>query len=304
MKLLWREPLVYFLLLSSVIFAESFLSEQPLDDPQQILVDRASLLRFIQQKTKAMDGTVLLRSFDEMSAAKRQQWISAYIRQQALYREAQALGLGDNDPVIESRLIQKLEFFTQQYGEQALNVSAAQLQNYYRENQKNYYIEPFATFTHVFFNAQSRGEKEARELALAKRRELNQRQVSFAEGIKHGERFPYHVNYVERTPAFVASHFGESLAAKVFDAALISDQWRGPYQSAYGSHVILLSRLQPGRYPALAEVQDQIYQDLQRQQVRLSLERAYETIIKRYAVRIDADLVGFDAELMPAAGPL
>ena len=135
MKLLWREPLVYFLLLSGVIFALSLLTEEPVDDQQQIVVDRVSLLRFIQQKTKTMDRAVLLRSFDEMSPAKRQQWISAYIRQQALYREAQALGLDDNDPVIESRLIQKLEFITQQYSEQALKISAAQLQDYYNDER-------------------------------------------------------------------------------------------------------------------------------------------------------------------------
>jgi hypothetical protein len=227
-----------------------------------------------------------------MPEAKRQQWISAYIRQQALYQEARALGLGDNDPVIEGRLIQKLEFISQQYGEPTPDLNAAQLQDYYSKNRQDYYLEPFATFTHVFFSSQSHGEKAAGQLALEKRRELNAHQVSFSQGIKHGERFPYHVNYVERTPAFVASHFGEPLAAKVFDTALVSGQWRGPYEAPYGSHVILLSRLQPGRYPSLDEVGERVYQDLQRRQLRENLDQVYQTIIDRYSVRVADDLAG------------
>ena len=33
---------------------------------------------------------------------------------------------------------------------------------------------------------------------------------------RHGDRFPYFVNYVERDPQFVRSHFGAPMAEQVF----------------------------------------------------------------------------------------
>jgi len=290
MKAFLKEPLVYFLLIGGVIFSLSSFFEESYDDAQEIVVDRATLLRYIQQKTKALDQTQLVRSFETMPDAKRQQWIDAYVREEALYREGQALGLGKDDPLIKARVIQKLEFITQEYSEAVLKVSDAQLEAYFDTYKKDYYIEPFVTFTHVFFNRESHGDEIAHTLAVEKLKALNENKVPFAEGIQHGDRFPFHVNYVERTPDFIASHFGDTMSEAVFDFLVAEETWRGPYVSAYGSHVILVSRLEPGRDPDLTEVVSQVYQDAQRQQMTAGLEKAYQSIIDTYTVKRSEDL--------------
>jgi len=282
MKAFLKEPLVYFLLIGGVIFSISSFFEESYEDAQEIVVNRASLLRYIQQKTKAIDQTRLVRSFETMPDAKRQQWIEAYVREEALYREGQALGLGKDDPLIKGRVIQKLEFITQEYSEAVLKVSDAQLEAYFDTHKQDYYVEPFVTFTHVFFNRELHGDEIAHTLAVEKLKALNENNVPFAEGIQHGDRFPFHVNYVERTPDFIASHFGNTLSEQVFDFSITEETWRGPYVSAYGSHVILVSRLEPGRDPELTEVVSQVFQDAQREQVNEGLEQAYKSIIETY----------------------
>ena len=126
-------------------------------------------------------------------------------------------------------------------------------------------------------------------------KELNLKKVSFSEGLQHGDRFPYHVNYVERTPDFVASHFGQSMADNVFSIPVSSSspdsqQWKGPFESPYGYHLVMISRREAGRYPALADVVGQVHQDAQRKQIRQNLDKTYQAIIDTYQVQLSEEL--------------
>ncbi len=296
MKIFFKEPLVLFLLIGGLFFAAfNFFGDSGFDDSKTIVVDRVSLLRFMQLKTKAVDQKLLLRSFDALPEDKLQKLIADYVREEALYREAQAIGLDKNDPVIKGRVLQKLEFITQEYSEAVLKVNDEQLEKYFEDHKQDYYIEPYVTFTHVFFDRESHGDALANKLAVAKLQELNKNKTSFSEGLQHGDRFPFHVNYVERTPDLISSHFGEPMSKQIFAIPLaeISNTegvWRGPYTSAYGLHLIMVSRLEEGRFPKLVEVVSQVHQDAQRQQTRKSLEDAYQAIVETYTVELSADL--------------
>ena len=68
----------------------------------------------------------------------------------------------------------------------------------------------------MFVDAERRSRDEAFGLAKATLAELNEQQVPFSDAPRHGDRFPYFVNYVERDPQFVASHFGAPMAEQVF----------------------------------------------------------------------------------------
>ena len=296
MKIFFKEPLVLFLLIGSLFFAAfNFLGGSGFDDNKTIVVDRVSLLRYLQLKTKAVDQNLLLRTFDAMPEDKRQKLIADYVREEALYREAQAIGLDKNDPVIKGRVLQKLEFITQEYSEAVLKVDDEQLEKYFDNHKNDYFIEPSVTFTHVFFNRESHGDELANKLAVEKLRELNKNETPFAESIQHGDRFPFHVNYVERTPDFISSHFGEPMSQQIFAFSMAENSnktgvWRGPYTSTYGFHLIMVSRLEEGRFPKLGEVVSQVYQDAQHQQTRKSLDDAYQAIVETYTVELSADL--------------
>jgi len=287
MKVILKEPLVYFLLLSGLLFFFTSFFQQESDNSQEIVVDRASLLGYIQQRTKVAEQDKLIKMFDKMPTDKRTGWINAYVREEALYREAQALRLDENDPIIKGRVIQKLEFITKEYSEAILNVTNENLEQYFEKNKQDYYIEPYVTFTHVFFNRGSRTEQELLLLASDKLSELKGNNVPFSQGSQYGERFPYHVNYVERTPDFIASHFGQTMSDEIFRLKTIDDTWQGPFKSEYGAHLIMVNRIEKGRFPSLTDVSEQVYQDVQREQIQRNLEGSYKAIIDTYSVRVE-----------------
>ncbi len=295
MKRILKEPLIYFLLIGGLFFlAFDYFGPSYTDDEQTITVDRKSLLRFMQQKTKAVDQRKLISAFDNLDEDKRQKLIDAFVREEALFRESKALGLHKGDPIIKNRAIQNLEFITQDYSEAVTKVTDEQLEKYFDENKDNYYVEPFVTFTHVFIDSESNGNETARKSAADLLIALNKNNVSFSEGMQHGERFPYHVNYVERTPDFIASHFGKPMADEIFAIPFTNtsdeQEWQGPFESPYGFHLIMLSRREEGRYPELVDVAGQIYQDAQREQIRENLDKTYQTIIDTYQVELSDDL--------------
>ncbi len=287
MKVILKEPLVYFLMLSGLLFFVTTFFQQDSDDSQEIVVDRASLLGYIQQKTKVVEQDKLIKMFEKMPEDKRADWINAYVREEALYREAQALRLDENDPIIKGRVIQKLEFITKEYSETILKVTNENLEQYFEKNKQDYYIEPFVTFTHVFLNRENRTKQEILLLAIEKLRELKENNVPFSQGAQYGERFLYHVNYVERTPDFIASHFGQTMSDKIFALKTIGDTWQGPFVSKYGIHLVMVNRMEKGRFPSLSDVSAQVYQDVQREQIQRNLERSYKAIIDTYSVKVE-----------------
>lgn len=282
MKAILKEPLVYFLLISGLLFtlAQQDNTDQ---DAQHIVVDKASILSYIQQKSKLAGKDQVLALYQSLSKERKQAWIDAYVREEALYREAMALKLDDNDPIIKGRVIQKLEFISKEYSEAVLTVSDANLEAYFAENKQDYFIEPSVTFTHVFISKQHhQGNLQA--LAEQRLQELNNNKVGFNEGARLGDRFPYHVNYVEKSPGFIASHFDKNMADSIFAVQQTGEFWQGPFESQYGMHLLMVTQLDQGRLPKLAEVRNQVFQDTQRQQIQQNLQDTYQSIIDTYKV--------------------
>ena len=117
--------------------------------------------------------------------------------------------------------------------------------------------------------------------------ELNRKGVMFSDAPKHGERFLYHVNYVERTPDYVASHFGPDMTEALFELEPNDLLWRGPFDSAYGVHLVMLTTNEPGREPELAELEGRVREDALRATIREETEAAIREIVGTYDVRIE-----------------
>lgn len=291
MKTLLKQPLIHFLIVGGLFFLVFRVLNGPdSGDVRSIYVDRESLLTFMQFRSKAFNKDAVNTKLDTMPADEKRQIIDAYVREEALYREAKALGLDSGDYIIKRRVIQKLEFITQGFSDAIVSLSDEQISAYFTANKQDYYIEPSVTFTHVFFNGEIHGRDKAQSLAKQKQTQLNQQGVAFSEGISHGDRFPFHVNYVERTPDFVASHFGKTMSASIFSINNIDETWMGPIESTYGFHVVMLSKSVAGRYPELAEVKGRVYEDALRIERKTAQEKAYQAIVDTYNISIADDV--------------
>ena len=128
--------------------------------------------------------------------------------------------------------------------------------------------------THVFFDRERPGAENSRQLAQLKLAELNRQRAPFTDAVKHGSRFLYHTNYAERSLNFVASHFDKAIAAELFELEPSNSEWRGPYSSPYGSHVVMLVARQEGQTPPLDGVREREKADARRALIRERTEQA------------------------------
>ncbi len=291
-----RDPLIHFLVLGLGLFLlfELVASDEAAYDSKVIDVDREALLTFVQYRSRAFQPQAAAARLDGMSEEEVERLVRDYVREEALHREALALGMDKNDYIIKRRMIQSIEFITDDFANVAVDVSDEDVRAYFDANRQDYYIEPFVTFTHVFFDAERRGREESRALATAKLAELNDQRVPFNEGPRRGDRFPFFVNYVERDPQFIASHFGMPMAEAVFALAASDSTWAGPFESEYGAHLVMLTRKAEGRYPDLAEVEPSVRDNVQREAIKSIKDEAIQRIVDTYEVRrsYERQLVG------------
>ena len=131
-----------------------------------------------------------------------------------------------------------------------------------------------------------RGKDQALKQAEKELAYLNQNSVSFSEARSRGDFFLFNANYVERTPDYVASHFGKSMTQSVFELEPSEEQWYGPFESPYGFHLVMLTKREEGRYPAFDEVRQRVMGDAELEAKRAKQEETIQSIIDAYDVRI------------------
>jgi hypothetical protein len=287
MKKLLTEPLLHFLLLGVGLFVlfKFVASEEASYDENVIVVDRSTLLTYVQFRARAFEQGGAAAFLDQIQEDELEILIDDYVREEALYRQAVALGVDANDYVIKRRMIQSVEFITHGFVTAAVDLGDEDIEAFFEANKDDYYIAPYVTFTHVFFEKDRRGADAALALAEAKLVELNAAKVLFAEAPGHGDRFPYFLNYVERDPEFVASHFGPRVAEEIFAIEPDGALWQGPFESPYGYHLVLLTRKVEGHYPDLEEVRERVRSDAERAEIETMQDKATQAIVDTYEVR-------------------
>ncbi len=296
MSKILTDPLVYFLALGLGLFVlfDLVASDEAAYDSKVINVDRNALLTFVQYRSRAFQPQAAAARLDNLSDEDLERLIADYVREEALHREAKALGVDKNDYIIKRRMIQSIEFITDGFVTAAVDVSEDDIAAHYEANREDYYISPFVTFTHVFFSGERHSRDETLALATAKLAELNLQKVPFSNAPGHGDRFPFFLNYVERDQQFVASHFGLPMADEVFALESSDSTWHGPFESEYGMHLVLLTRKAEGRYPELAEIEAVVRDDAERDAIAALKDLAIQAIVDTYEVRrsFERELVG------------
>lgn len=279
-----REPLVHFLLGAVALFALHALWQGfgGADDGRRIVVDRPALLRYMQYRAQTFEPATFEARLSAMTAAERQRLVDEYVREEAMYREALALGLEREDNVLRLRLVQKMGFLLD--ASPAAEPSAAELEAYYAAHRQEYEAAPSWTFTHVFLDAATRGEAGARQAAAALLKKLNAGGAQFNDAPRYSDRFAYLQNYVERTPDFVEAHFGAGFRAALAALPVDSARWQGPLQSTLGWHLVLVTAHQPGGVPELSAVHADVADAFQRERAAAARQQAERELVGRYRV--------------------
>ncbi|MCB2114065.1 MAG: peptidylprolyl isomerase [Parvularculaceae bacterium] len=283
MRELLKDPLVHFLGAGLALFALASLVKPAEADEKTIAVDRTALLEFIQYRSKAFEPATAAKILDSMNTAERKVLIDDFVREEALAREAQSMGLEANDYVIKQRMVRKAEFLVEATAAPS-EPSEDAIRNFYEANHSRYALPASATLTHVFISTEHRDRNAARAQARSILETLRASNAGFNDATGYGERFIFHKNYVERTDDYITSQLGPEIGEAVFGAGAPLGEWTGPYPSQYGEHLVFIASRQAARAPALDEIRDIVSADLKEELRAAAIGAAIDEIVAGYKV--------------------
>ncbi|MEE2778396.1 MAG: peptidylprolyl isomerase [Acidobacteriota bacterium] len=281
MKKLLREPLVHFLAVGVVLFVVAGLTRDPGSGRQaRILVtdDDIARLSVAWQRQWRRPPSV-----DELANLVR-----SHLREEILYREAVALGLDQDDTIVRRRLVQKMEFLSEDMAVQTDPPDDA-IADYFNANIEDFRVPPRVGFTHAYFSRDRRGEATDKDTrALVERLSGN---VDPAAADDEGDRFMLQRSYAAKSEVEIGQLFGRAFATSIH--GLEVGRWHGPIESGYGLHAVFVHSREESRLPALDDVRDEVRNELLTTRRREANRDLYERLRDKYVIEVeDSELAG------------
>src|SRR5438876_4485316 len=144
MKKLIREPFIHFLLLGAAIFlAYHFLSARADNQPGKIVITQGDITSMVIGFSRTWQRPPTREELDRL--------IRNRVREEVYCREAVAMGLDQDDPVIRRRLQQKLEFVTNDVAALAAPTDA-RLAEYLKTHADSFRVDRRVTFSQVYLD--------------------------------------------------------------------------------------------------------------------------------------------------------
>jgi len=205
--------------------------------------------------------------------------IHRYIDNEVLYREALALGLERGDVIVRRRLIQKMEFLSEDLTPLP-EPSDADLQSYLDAHTSRYATPAEVTLTHVFVGTDRHGPAAAADASAVRTQLLNGvAPATLGEPFLRGREFRL------ASEAELAGVFGPAFAASVM--ALPLDVWSEPLRSSFGWHLVRVTERKAGHVPRLDEVRLLVRRDWQEQERETVNREALDRLRRRYEIQVD-----------------
>ena len=282
-----KQPLFHFILAGALIFIWYQISgETPESDEfsREISVTREDLLEFMQYRAQAFEPESFAERLDNLSPAQRQALIEEFVREEALYREALAMGMERGDYIIRQRLVQKVEFLLENMVTASINPDDEMLAEFYQDRRDDYLVDTVYTFTHIFFDGEKRGWEEAKAAAENLLQSDTMANVLFNDASQYGDRYPFLQNYVERTRDFVANNFSDAFVQSLDNAAVNEQRWQGVFESRYGFHLVLLTRRIPAYIPPLDAIYNRVADDYRYEKTLEQKREAENKVVNEYEI--------------------
>jgi len=196
--------------------------------------------------------------------------------EERLYREALALGLDRDDPIVRRRLIQKLRFVHEDLAA-PLEPDDDALLAVRDAAPARYTVPARRALTQVFAARERHADPQAAARALQERLLAGAEPSGLGDLCVHGQRFG------ERTAAAYAGIFGESFAAALSDMPL--GTW-SIAQSNLGWHAVRIDAHSPPVLPELAALRPRLRADWEAARREASSEAALAELRARYPLSL------------------
>jgi hypothetical protein len=272
-----KEPLLHFLVIGTLLFVvfAVFNKQENAVDIKKIVVSAGDMERLAANWSKKWNR--------QPTEAELKGLIDSYIKEEGYYREALALGLDQDDTVLRRRLMQKMEFLSNDLAD-LNNPDETALNEYFLANSDKYELPARISFTHIYFSLDKHGNEifDNAGKALAY---LQAASTPITHAPERGDSFMLQYDFTLETPFEVARLFGQQFTEELFQAA--TGTWQGPIASGYGLHLVRISEKVDARMPELAAVIDKVRTDYMFEQRQKTNKAIYERFRERYDIVVE-----------------
>ena len=285
----WREPLVHFIILGAALFTGHALWQAHVSSAEYTINISTEEL---ERQAVIFAGENRRQPTDEDLKAL----LFAYVEEQVLMREAQRLGLGEDDTIIRRRLAQKMRFMSEDVDGPATPDTGI-LKAWFEDNSAAFISPERRAFTHIYLSPESRGDmigEDAARLLGNINSQLDQDSWK-----KMGDPFMMKRDYEPVSPADVTRLFGKEFSAALFALETDPNVWQGPVASAFGLHIIRVNQMQPETMPDFEDVRGSVLAAWLDESKRDGNQERLKKLIGKYKVNVEVlpPDCGYDEEI-------
>jgi len=280
-----REPLVHFLLLGLALFTVySALHRGP---GQGGSLNRIELT---EDDLRQMSITWVAQGRPSPTPEQMKSLVENKVHEEILYREALALGLDKEDTIVKRRLAQKMEFLAEDVSD-LREPTPEELKVWFEKNAERFALPARATFRHLYFSPDRRGEHTHDDAAHALQ-QLAGKPANWSGVTGLADPFMFQDYYGDRSFEQMATQFGPQFAQALF--RLVPGLWQGPIESGYGWHLVFVDSITPVRVPAFEEVEADVKTAWVAEQREEFKRKAYAAMRARYEVVLPKEIGAVD----------
>ena len=244
-----KEPFLHFLLIGAgLFFLYGMTANEPKDEETLIEINTARADRMVALWEKRWNR---LPTQEEFNGLKEQ-----YINEEVLYREALAMGLDSDDPVVRRRMAQKVKFISNDM----ISIETPSdkvLQTYLDTHASKYQVDAKMTFEHIYFNPAKHDasmEEEAKALLVKLMAVGNNIEVENA-----GDSFFHGTAFKDMREFEVKRLFGKEFTKALFEQP--TGKWTGPLVSGFGLHLVRVEVKEASKKALLKEAKKRVLEE-------------------------------------------
>ncbi|WP_287342594.1 peptidylprolyl isomerase [Mesorhizobium sp.] len=272
--ILLREPLLHFAVIGAILFGGySWLNDR------QTEATAAEPIRLGEGDVRWLKQTWSSQWLREPTADELKGLVDDLLNEKVMAREAQEMGLEQDDTIIRRRLAQKLKFLVEDTAQLA-EPTEAELRQFHAANPAHFETPGKLSFRQVYFNPEHRNDAAADATAA-----LGALSANTEDGSTAGDRLLFGDSFADTDELALSGMFGADFARAVF--ALEAGRWQGPMKSGYGFHLVLVTQRTATTLKPFGTVRDAVLSEW-RSAKQTELSRDYLIALRnKYGVELD-----------------
>lgn len=274
-----REPLFHFLIIGALLFVIYDVRQR-----KGAGADASRRIQFSADDVRLLDASFEAQWSRPPTAPEHSALVEGKVREEILYREALALGLDREDPIVKRRVAQKMEFLADD-ASTLREPTAAELHAFFDTNTARFAQPSRVTFRHLYFSPAQRGD-HARKDAEAVLQTLAGQPTDSPPGAGLADTFMFQDYYSDFSTEQLEPEFGSKFVEELLRTK--PGSWQGPILSSRGWHLALVEAIVPARAPNFAEAEPLVKSAWLAAQINAASEKAYQRLRAKYDIILPA----------------